>query len=122
MRSSQKQLRRILIEKHWYLWYVNIFDACHVDLRVFSANKHLHHSTLHVRIRFDDPWLNYGPLITGDPERIRQAFVLTPVVSHTVRAIILAAHEQGWHPEQGKGEWQARWDHEKNLLLNENLS
>lgn len=113
--SKGTHLRRLQINDVAYVWEVSSLDAHHVLLEVALAQQKHWDRGLHVRVRFDDPWRNYGPLISGDLERIAQAFVLRPVTPGLVRQIILAAREQGWQPESAKKSWQAEWTDQDKL-------
>lgn len=55
-------------------------------------------------LRFDDPWLNYGPMITTPQERFSQVWSLQPVPPGQVAQVITAARQKGWRPaEEGRG-------------------
>ena len=45
---------------------------------------------------FDDPWLNYGPIITAPSGRVAEVFALTPVTPRLVAGLIQAALAAGW--------------------------
>ncbi|HEY7126787.1 MAG TPA: hypothetical protein VH540_22810 [Ktedonobacterales bacterium] len=113
--SKGTSLRRIQVNDTVYAWQVSSLDAQHVLLEVALAQHKHWDRGLHVRVRFDDPWRNYGPLISGDPERIAQAFVLRPVTPGLVRQIILEARAQGWQPETAQRAWQGAWTRENML-------
>ncbi len=73
---------------------------------------------LNVRVRFDDPWINYGPIITcPDKERIREVFELNPVTPGEIRRIILAALDFGWHPSAKGAELDLMWDRKVCCLI-----
>jgi hypothetical protein len=96
--SKVSALRPITINGVNYVWRVRHLDPQHVRLSVWLAQKDRTNRELRVRVRFDDPWLNYGPIITAPPERVRDAFVLEPLTPARVRQIILAALHMGWLP------------------------
>src|SRR5215472_3182795 len=112
-------LRKIAIDGVAYRWRVQTLDPQYVLLRVVLATDRGNRSPLEVRIRFDDPWLNYGLLITASPQQIQQNFALEPVTPHQVRAIILSASGQGWRPKQDPGVWQGFWQLEDEQLVRE---
>ncbi|MFI2652238.1 hypothetical protein [Micromonospora fulviviridis] len=49
---------------------------------------------------FDDPWLNYGPIITAPSDRVAEVFALEPVTPRLVAGLIQQAVAAGW-PAQG---------------------
>ncbi|GAB3136378.1 hypothetical protein GCM10027290_00020 [Micromonospora sonneratiae] len=52
---------------------------------------------------FDDPWLNYGPIITAPADRVAEAFALAPVTPQLVARVIQAALAAGWQVDGGGG-------------------
>ena len=94
-------LRPITINSVAYVWRVSSLGLQAVKLSVWLAQKSRSNQELRVRVRFDDPWLNYGPIITAPPERVREVFVLEPLTPARVRQIILAALQAGWNPSGG---------------------
>ena len=107
---SRTSVRTISVAGVSYVWSVKRLDAHYLLLRVWSAQKAHGHQELQVRVRFDDPWLHYGPLLTAPPERIAEVFVLDPITPSSVRSTILAALKAGWQPNQADKalvfEWQ----------------
>ncbi|UOF14421.1 hypothetical protein IEQ11_22310 [Lysobacter capsici] len=83
-----------------YLWIVRSMDPQHVVLKVWSRQRGRKDFPLEVRFRFDDPWLNYGPIITTPSERRHEFFELAPVTPKMVCWAIDAAIAAGWNPEQ----------------------
>jgi hypothetical protein len=99
--SKASALRPITIETTSYVWRVHRHSPSAVTLSVWLAQKSRANQELRVRVRFDDPWLNYGPIITAPPERVREVFALEPLTPARVRQIILAALQAGWNPSGG---------------------
>lgn len=99
--SRASALRPITIDGVNYVWQVRHLDPQHVSLSVWLAQKASANRQLRVRVRFDDPWYNYGPIITAPPDRVREVFVLEPLTPARVRQIILAALQVGWLPNGG---------------------
>lgn len=83
-----------------YLWIVRPIDPNHVVLRVWSKARGRKDFPLEVRFRFDDPWLNYGPIITAPSERRHEFFESVPVTPNAVRRAIEAAIAAGWNPDR----------------------
>lgn len=90
-------LRRITIGTEQYQWQIKPLDERHILLRVWAADMP-RHAPLGVRLRFDDPWLNFGPIITAPPERRDELFQLRPATPALVRQVIEAALQAGWQP------------------------
>jgi len=70
----------------------------HVVVTIWLASERGGAAKLCVRVRFDDPWLNYGPMITTPPERFAEVFATTPVTPKRVAAAIEQALALGWDP------------------------
>jgi hypothetical protein len=119
MSGRPGNLRKIAIDGVVYRWRVQTLDPQHVLLHVVLATDRGNRSPLEVRIRFDDPWLNYGLLITATSQQIQQNFALEPVTPRQVRAIILSAREQGWQPERDHNAWRGFWQSEDEQLVSE---
>ncbi|KAB8142232.1 hypothetical protein F8S13_14665 [Chloroflexia bacterium SDU3-3] len=90
-------LRRITIGAEQYQWHIKPLDERHILLRVWGAHTP-RHEPLGVRLRFDDPWANFGPIITAPPERRGELFQLRPATPALVRQVIEAALREGWQP------------------------
>ncbi len=118
MSGRHGNLRKIAIGGVAYRWRVQTLDPRYVLLHVVLATDRGNRSPLEVRIRFDDPWLNYGLLVTANSQQI-QNFVLEPVTLRQVRAIILSARDHGWLPEQDPGIWRGFWQREDERLVRE---
>lgn len=71
----------------------------YVMLKVFSP---LNRSgqRIEVRFRFDDPWMNYGPMISTPRERFSKIWAVDPVTPGQVAQVIEVARNKGWHPTQ----------------------
>lgn len=93
--------RKIVIGTRRYAWVVRRIDAHYLVLRVWPGERQRKDFPLEVRLRFDDPWLNFGELLASPPERRGEVFQLAPVTPHMVRGTIEAALAAGWasaHP------------------------
>lgn len=55
---------------------------------------------MEVRVAFDDPWLNYGPIITAPSDRVAEAFAVAPVTPRLVAELIRAALATGWQVDR----------------------
>jgi hypothetical protein len=53
---------------------------------------------LDVLVAFDDPWLNYGPILTAPPDRVAEVFVLAPITPRLVEQLVRAGLADGWRP------------------------
>ncbi|MCU0493807.1 MAG: hypothetical protein MUD01_19625 [Chloroflexaceae bacterium] len=96
--ARQQRLRRMTIGANRYLWRIQRLDAHYVMLRVWAESRPRRLFPLEVRLRYDDPWVNYGPIITIPPERWQELFQLEPVTPRMVREIIEAALAMEWAP------------------------
>ncbi len=94
-----KSIRQITVGMTRYVWVVRRLDESHVILRVWSAERNRRDRPLEVRVRYDDPWLNYGPILTAPPDRREHVFQLVPVTPGMVRETIEAAVAMGWGPD-----------------------
>ena len=112
---SEKMVRTISVDGVSYIWRVKRLDPQHLLLRVWPAQKAGARQELQARVRFDDPWLNYGPLITTPPERVAEIFVLDPITPSRVRSLILAALKAGWQPNQGGKSLPFEWQDDTGL-------
>lgn len=98
----QKPPRKIHVSGEDYLWVISrtqVGYPGYVTLKVFSP---LNRSgqRIEVRFRFDDPWLNYGPMITTPRERFSQVWSLQPVTPGQVAQVIEIARRKGWQPAE----------------------
>lgn len=97
-RGKKGSLRRIIVEATPYAWIVARIDPHYLVLRVWAEERERRDHPLEVRLRYDDPWLNYGPVITAPRESVAEIFQLEPVTPGMVRRIIEAAVAAGWGP------------------------
>jgi hypothetical protein len=70
----------------------------HVSVSIWLESERGGAAKLVVRVRFDDPWLNYGPMITAPPERFAEVFETNAVTPKRVAAAIEQALALGWDP------------------------
>ncbi|MFG3713636.1 hypothetical protein [Micromonospora sp. NPDC047730] len=92
--------RRIRVDGLDYRWMVSHVDPGHVVVRVWHIATR--GSQLEVQVAFDDPWLNFGPIITAPADRVAEVFALAPVTPRLVAELIQAALAAGW-PVHGDG-------------------
>ncbi|MFJ6381624.1 hypothetical protein ACIQI7_16725 [Kitasatospora sp. NPDC092039] len=90
--------RRIHVDGRDYRWVVRFHDAEHVVVRIWPDRRSGRRVEL-VR-RFDDPWLNYGTLLTAPADRVAEVFNLAPVTPFLAATLVRAALAAGWHPDQ----------------------
>ncbi|HEX6779644.1 MAG TPA: hypothetical protein VF099_15670 [Ktedonobacterales bacterium] len=114
--SKTKNVRAISVDGSAYVWRVKRLDGHFLLVRAWSAQKARGHQELQVRVRFDDPWLNYGPLLTAPPERVSEVFVLDPITPSRVRLMILAALKLGWQPNQADKALAFEWREDAGLV------
>lgn len=107
--------RRIHIAGQDYLWIVgrrhradDVYPG-HVCLKVFSA-VHRGRQRLEVRVRFDDPWLNYGPMLTTPADRFDAVWALQPITPGLVAQIVGAAVGLGFRADQPGPPLRCHWD------------
>jgi hypothetical protein len=96
----QKRPRKIQVAGEDYLWVVKRTDTGYpgyVTLKVFSPLNRAG-QRVEVRFRFDDPWLNYGPMISTPPQRFSAIWSLEAVTPGAVAKVIEAAQKKGWRP------------------------
>jgi hypothetical protein len=70
-----------------------------VLVRVWPHGAGGNAARLDVRVRFDDPWLNFGPIITAPTARVTGVFQLAPVTPRLVAAAIAQALVRNWDPD-----------------------
>ena len=114
--KRQKQLRKIHIDGSDYYWLVQRLNPHYVLLKVWFAQSGKNSQYIQVRVRFDDPWLNYGPLITAPVEKVQEVFRLRPITPAIVRQIIQAVLKQGWQVGEKGVPLNFTWDDQKGLL------
>ena len=114
-----KNCRPISVGDTKYRWVVRTknVDLVHVGIWVPDHPG----QKLNVKLNYDDPWLNYGPIITcKDPDKIRKAFNTKPIMPKEVKAIIEKALEFGWQPKEKAAELYLVWN--RNLEKFDKLS
>ncbi|MEU0551020.1 hypothetical protein [Micromonospora sp. NPDC005979] len=87
---ARTRKRTIRVDDVDYRWTVSQADPGHVVVRVWDVDGG-QDVRLEERVAFDDPWLNYGPIITTDPERVVEVFALEPVTPRLVERLIREA-------------------------------
>lgn len=85
----KKKTRQLTIDGQTYIWGVSQISFNHVCLKVWFPEVKT--PWLLVRYRFDDPWLQYGPIITATPEQRDQHFQLQPMQPKHVAEVIRRA-------------------------------
>lgn len=77
-------------------------DAGHVVVRVWRMGA-VRRRQLEVRLAFDDPWLNFGPIITAPKDRVAEVFALSPVTSALTARLVRLGLAAGWQTDsQGR--------------------
>ncbi|MEU9073356.1 hypothetical protein ACFYUY_00680 [Kitasatospora sp. NPDC004745] len=92
--------RALHVDGRDYRWVVRHLDADHVAVRVWPDGPGRAPRPLEVVRRFDDPWLNFGVLLTAPAERIAEVFQLDPVTPALAADLVRAALAAGWRPEE----------------------
>jgi hypothetical protein len=95
---ARTRIRNIVVDGTEYRWAVGMVDPGHVLVKVWHGARG-RGGVLEVMVDFDNPWLNYGPIITAPPGRAAEVFKLDPVVPGLVATIIRQAREAGWPAE-----------------------
>ncbi|MEV4490122.1 hypothetical protein AB0K04_08400 [Micromonospora coxensis] len=93
--------RGIRVDDVDYRWAVRQADPGHVVV-VFWRVATGRGGHVEVQVAFDDPWLNFGPIITAPADRRAEVFALAPVTPRLVAELIRAALAAGW-PAEGDG-------------------
>lgn len=117
----KKKTRKIEVESHTFQWRVVPIDANHICLRIWKAGQTRIPWT-QVRCRFDDPWLHFGEIITGDPERIKQSFHLGPIKPSLVRELILRVLQESGGPDPIEDAGYFAWNGNGELVLIEDAT
>ncbi|MEU6076770.1 hypothetical protein [Micromonospora sp. NPDC047074] len=92
---AKTRIRTIRVDDVDYRWNVRAVDPHHVVVRVWHLATS-RNTRLEVRVPFDDPWLNFGPIITTPATRVSEVFAVAPVTPQTVAELIRAALATGW--------------------------
>ena len=98
----QKPPRKIHVSGEDYLWVLSrTADGYpgYVTLKVFSATNRTG-QRVEVRFRFDDPWVNYGPMISTPKERFSKIWATEPVTPGQVAQAIEVARKEDWRPAE----------------------
>ncbi|WP_147456958.1 hypothetical protein [Micromonospora pisi] len=111
-----RRLRRIHVDGADYRWLVRSGGESHVELRVWGgANGR--GCRLDVRVAFDDPWLNFGLIITAPPERIAEVMELEPITPAVVERVVRAGLAEGWRPDGAAGSMRFALDSAREQLV-----
>jgi hypothetical protein len=111
---ARSRIRSIVVEDIGYRWTVGPVDPSHVRVKVWHDAPD-HGGALEVLVAFDDPWLNYGPIITAPPGRASEVFELDPVVPALVAKIIRQAAGAGWQAHRS-GTTRLQLTHDRERL------
>ena len=87
----KKKTRQIVVDGQTYIWGVTEISFNQVCLKVWFPEEKI--PWLLVRYRFDDPWLQYGPIIAATPEQREKHFQLQPMQPKRVAEIIKQARQ-----------------------------
>lgn len=112
---GRRRLRRIDVDGVDYRWLIGPGGEGHVEIRVWRADAG-RGQRLDVLVAFDDPWLNYGLIVSTPWERIVEALVLEPVMPRVVRRAILAGLAEGWQPDGPAGSLRFTLDSARERL------
>ena len=97
---ARTRIRSIVVDGTEYRWAVGRVDPGHVRVSVWlEARKR--GGALEAVVAFDDPWLNYGPIITAPAGRVAEVFELNPVLPALVAKMVRQARDLGWQPQRG---------------------
>ena len=92
----KSKIREIRVSNRTFLWRVVPTSPNYVCVRIWNKGEK-RRPWLQVRCRFDDPWLHFGELISGDPQSIKKYFRLDPITPRLVQEFITTvAQEFGW--------------------------
>ena len=97
MTRSRRQ-RTIQVDGIAYGFNVRFTNQSHVTVRAWLLEPDRRRQ-LRVDVRFDDPWLHYGEIITAPPGRAAEVFQLEPVRPRLVEGLIRAGIAAGWDPQ-----------------------
>jgi hypothetical protein len=97
---ARRRIRSIVVEDVAYRWTVGLVDPGHVKVKVWHVAP-VRGGALEVIVDFDDPWLNFGPIVTAPVGRAAEVFNLNPIAPALVAKIIRQAVDAGWHPTHG---------------------
>ena len=109
---ARTRIRSIVVDGIDYRWAVGMVDPAHVRVSVWRdapepmpgevspARASARGGALEVVVAFDDPWLNYGPIITAPAGRAAEVFELEPIAPALIARIVRQALETGWQPHR----------------------
>ncbi|MFK3983635.1 hypothetical protein ACI2K4_25050 [Micromonospora sp. NPDC050397] len=112
----KRRLRRIRVDDVDYRWLIRQDGAGHIEIRVWGGATG-RGSRLDVRVAFDDPWLNFGIILTAPPERIAEVLVLEPVTPAIVERVVRAGLAEGWRPDATAGPLRFALDRARERLV-----
>ncbi|OJF11977.1 hypothetical protein [Couchioplanes caeruleus] len=92
---ARPRIRSIVVEDIAYRWTVGLVDPGHVKVKIWRDGPEPG-GALEVLATFDDPWLNYGPIITAPAGRAAEVFELSPIAPALVAKIVRQALDAGW--------------------------
>jgi hypothetical protein len=95
---ARHRIRSIVVEDIAYRWTVGLVDPGHVRLKVWHEAPE-RGGALEVMVAFDDPWLNFGSIITTPAGRVAEVFELNPIAPALVAKIIRQALGAGWRTD-----------------------
>jgi hypothetical protein len=104
---SKKAIRKLVMENESFSWTVMPKLSCRQSDYVYVGIWLTGHNgqKLNVKIRFDDPWLNFGEMITcRDKDNFNQIFETRPITPSIVRKIISIALDNDWTPHDKNSE------------------
>jgi hypothetical protein len=110
---ARTRTRSIDVDGIDYRWAVGLVDPGHVMVRVWHGARG-RGGALEVTVAFDDPWLNYGPIITAPAGRAAEVFALDPITPSLVAKIVRQALDAGWQVQHtGTTRFQLTRDRER---------
>ncbi|MDI6099460.1 hypothetical protein QLQ12_12730 [Actinoplanes sp. NEAU-A12] len=110
---ARSRIRSIVVEDIAYRWTVGLVDPGHVRVKVWHDAPR-RGGALEVMVAFDDPWLNYGPIITAPAGRAAEVFELNPIAPALVAKIVREALGAGWQAHHsGTTRFQLTRDRER---------
>ncbi|CCH17522.1 hypothetical protein MILUP08_42443 [Micromonospora lupini str. Lupac 08] len=93
---ARTRIRSIVVDDIEYRWTVGMVDPGRVKVTVWRDGPG---GALEVMARFDDPWLNFGPIITAPAGRVAEVFELSPIAPALVAKIVRQALDMGWQAQ-----------------------
>ena len=89
----KKKVRKIVVAEKEYTWLVSKIDPNHVRLKVWKG-KSTSIPWFQVHYRFDDPWLNFGEIVSVYSKYVMQHFQLKPIQPKLVAIFIADVAKQ----------------------------